>query len=295
MLGKLRIALLFYQAKCNNKTQPRGWEPSRRRRNGEHLPPTCLWDSPHIPPELPVRKWEEIHSKVCYDIGVGGGSMLYEYGDAETRHLARHDRQLGEAIERIGPIRRTVDEDLYASVVRHILGQQISTAAQATLWARLEQRTGGVTPQTVGALSANELQQCGTTFRKVNYIQEFTEKVQNGEIDLAVLSQATDAEVIHTLAALKGIGVWTAEMILLFGLRRPDIVSFGDLGILRGMRMLYHLQSIDRETFTRYANQYSPYGTVASLYLWVIAAGALPDLADPAAAERQNAKLRKEK
>jgi len=221
--------------------------------------------------------------------------MLYEYGDAETRHLARHDRQLGEAIERIGPIRRTVDEDLYASVVRHILGQQISTAAQATLWARLEQRTGGVTPQTVGALSANELQQCGTTFRKVNYIQEFTEKVQNGEIDLAVLSQATDAEVIHTLAALKGIGVWTAEMILLFGLRRPDIVSFGDLGILRGMRMLYHLQSIDRETFTRYANQYSPYGTVASLYLWVIAAGALPDLADPAAAERQNAKLRKEK
>lgn len=221
--------------------------------------------------------------------------MLYEYGAAETQHLTRRDKRLGEAIQRIGPIRRMVDGDLYASVVRHILGQQISTAAQATLWARLEQRTGGVTPQTVGTLSAAELQRCGTTFKKVSYIQEVTAKMQSGALDLTALSQATDAEVIRTLSALKGIGVWTAEMILLFGLWRPDVLSFGDLAILRGMRMLYHRKSIDRETFARYAKRYSPYGTVASLYLWAIAAGALPELTDPAATQRQTVQLRKEK
>lgn len=220
--------------------------------------------------------------------------MIYGYGATETQHLSRRDRRLGEAIERIGPLRREVDGDLYASVVRHILGQQISTAAQATLWARLTQRVGNVTPQAVGALTTAELQQCGTTFKKVAYIQEATAKVQSGELDLAALSRATDAEAIQTLSALKGIGVWTAEMILLFGLQRPDIVSFGDLAILRGMRMLYRRKSIDRETFARCAKRYSPHGTVASLYLWAISAGALPELTDPAATERQTAKPRKE-
>jgi len=84
----------------------------------------------------------------------------------------------------------------------------------------------------------------------------------------------SDEEAIESLCSLKGIGRWTAEMILIFSMQRPDVVSFGDLAILRGMRMLYHHREIDRKRFERYKKRYSPYGTVASLYLWAIAGGA---------------------
>ena len=73
---------------------------------------------------------------------------------------------------------------------------------------------------------------------------------------------------------------WTAEMVMIFCMQRPDIVSYGDLAIHRGMRMLYRHRSIDRKKFTKYARRYSPHGTVASLYLWAIAGGAIPDLRD---------------
>lgn len=92
----------------------------------------------------------------------------------------------------------------------------------------------------------------------------------------------TDEEVIEALSSLKGIGVWTAEMIMTFCMQRPDIVSYGDLAILRGMRMLYRHRQIDKVKFRRYRKRYSPYGTIASLYLWAIAGGAIPNLTDPA-------------
>jgi DNA-3-methyladenine glycosylase II len=89
-----------------------------------------------------------------------------------------------------------------------------------------------------------------------------------------------DAEVKVTLSALKGIGVWTAEMLMTFCLGRSDVVSHGDLAIQRGMRMLYHHREIDRKLFDKYVRRYSPYGTVASLYLWAIAGGAIPEMLD---------------
>ncbi len=92
----------------------------------------------------------------------------------------------------------------------------------------------------------------------------------------------SDADAIAALCALPGIGVWTAEMILLFCLQRPDILSFGDLAILRGMRMVYRHRSISRELFEKYRRRLSPCGSVASLYFWAVAGGAVPELKDPA-------------
>ncbi|NMB12462.1 MAG: DNA-3-methyladenine glycosylase 2 family protein [Firmicutes bacterium] len=92
-----------------------------------------------------------------------------------------------------------------------------------------------------------------------------------GEIDFDTLHTLTDAEVVRSLTALRGVGVWTAEMILIFSLGRPDVVSHGDLGIRRGMVALYGLDEVTREQFAKYAERYSPYGTVASLYLWRLA------------------------
>ena len=85
------------------------------------------------------------------------------------------------------------------------------------------------------------------------------------------------------LCSLRGVGVWTAEMILLFCLQRPDILSYDDLAIRRGLRMVYRHREIDRERFEKYRRRYSPCGSVASLYLWAAACGAVPGLTDPAA------------
>ena len=101
-------------------------------------------------------------------------------------------------------------------------------------------------------------------------------------LNLQQLWSLPDAELIQALCQIRGIGVWTAEMILTFCMQRPDVVSFGDLAILRGMRMLYRHRRIDRAKFDRYRRRYAPCGTVASLYLWAISGGAIPGLTDPA-------------
>jgi DNA-3-methyladenine glycosylase II len=195
--------------------------------------------------------------------------------------LKRKDKRLGEAIGLIGHVNREVDADLFTSVVHHIVGQQISSAALRTVWARLADKFGAVNAETIASVSREDIQACGITFKKAGYIKDFADKVRSGEFDLDALRFLPDAEVVTRLSALKGIGVWTAEMLLIFCLQRPDIMSFGDLGMHRGLRMLYHHKKIDRKLFDRYAKRYSPYGSVASLYLWEIAGGAYCDAERP--------------
>lgn len=209
--------------------------------------------------------------------------MYIEYTNKETDYLKSKDKILGEAIDLIGHVNREADPDLYSSVVRAIIGQQISTAAQTTICNRLRDTHGEITPGTLHAIPAETLQKIGISFRKADYIKSFTEKVVTGTFDLQGLSEKPDDEVIRELSALQGIGVWTAEMLMLFCMRRPDIVSYGDLAILRGMRMLYHHRKIDPKLFGKYKRRYSPYGSVASLYLWAIAGGAVPHMRDYAA------------
>lgn len=209
--------------------------------------------------------------------------MEFSYGERELSHLRARDRKLGAAIDRIGYVHREVEPDLFASVLHQIIGQQISMAAQATVWLRFQKAVGAVTPEAVSGMREEDLQSIGMSRRKASYILEFSQKVRTGEFDIGALSAMDDAQVTQALTSLRGIGPWTAEMLMIFCLQRPDVVSFGDLAILRGMRMLYRRKAIDRAAFQRYRKRYSPYGTVASLYLWEIACGALPDLTDPGA------------
>lgn len=213
--------------------------------------------------------------------------MFYSYGEQELAYLTKKDKRLGRAIEQIGRIERVVDDDLFSAVVHHIVGQQVSTAAQATIWGRLQAAAGTVCADTMLALGRERLQGIGITYRKADYILDFAGRVQRGELNLDALWQKSDEDVIQELTQLRGVGVWTAEMILTFCMQRPDVVSFGDLAILRGMRMLYRHREIDRARFARYQRRYSPYGTVASLYLWAIAGGAIPELTDPAVRQKR--------
>ena len=211
--------------------------------------------------------------------------MFFPYGEAEISHLKARDRRLSAAIDRIGRIEREVRPELFSALVHSIVGQQISTRAQETVWNRISGRLGAVTPQAVLALTPEELQSLGISFRKVSYIRNAAEKVVSGALDLETLAHKPDEEVCRILSSLDGIGVWTAEMLMTFSMQRPDIISYGDLAIRRGLRMLYRHREITRERFERYRRRYSPYATVASLYLWAIAGGAMPELSDPAPRE----------
>lgn len=206
--------------------------------------------------------------------------MYFQYTTKETDYLSQKDKRLGEAIQKVGPIQREVDTDLFSAVVHHIIGQQISTKAQATIWQRMQEALGSVDADHILAAGVPQLQKLGMTFRKAEYITDFAQKVQNGKFDLEEIGQKPDEEVIRELSSLKGIGVWTAEMILLFCMQRPDVFSYDDLAIQRGLRMLYHHRKIDRKLFAKYRRRFSPYCSVASLYLWAIAGGAIPEMHD---------------
>lgn len=208
--------------------------------------------------------------------------MYFDYGAREVDYLKARDRVLGEVIDQVGHVEREVDPDLFSAVVHHIVGQQISTKAQATIWARMRERLGEVNARTVAAAGTAALQSVGISLRKAEYIQDFAGKVNSGAFDLQRVAALPDSEAIEALVALKGVGVWTAEMILLFCLQRPDIFSFDDLAIQRGLRMVYRHRKIDRKLFEKYRRRFSPYGSVASLYLWAVASGAIPGKKDPA-------------
>jgi len=225
--------------------------------------------------EYAIKQLSRAQKEQLIAIGRDMKTMYFEYSEKEIEHLRRKDKRLGEAIDRIGHIYREVDSDIFSSVVHNIVGQQISSAALKTVWTRLNERLGGVSVKTIYAVSREELQRCGITFKKADYIKDFAEKVHNGEFYPDALRDLDDADVIRSLTALKGIGIWTAEMLMIFCLQRPDVMSYGDLAIHRGMRILYHHREVDRKLFEKYAHRYSPYGSVASLYLWAIAGGAI--------------------
>ena len=206
--------------------------------------------------------------------------MYFEYGEKEISYLKSKDKKLAEVIEQIGHIDRKIDTDIFSAVVHHIIGQQISTKAQATIWQRMQDKIGKVDASGILGAGVDELQSLGMTYRKVEYITDFATKVQNGKFDIEGIYEKSDEEVIEELSTLKGIGRWTAEMILLFCLQRPNVFSYDDLAILRGLRMIYHHRKIDKTLFEKYRRRFSPYCSVASLYLWAVSGGAIPEMKD---------------
>ena len=140
--------------------------------------------------------------------------MYFSYGESELSYLRQKDKRLCEVIDRIGHIDRAADADFFSAVIHHIIGQQISTKAQATIWQRMGDALGAVNAETILAAGVSKLQGLGMTFRKAEYITDFAEKVHTDAFDLSAVERMSDEDAIRELSSLKGIGVWTAEMIL---------------------------------------------------------------------------------
>lgn len=196
--------------------------------------------------------------------------QIFEYGQKEIEYLKNRDKKLGAAIEKIGMIRREIIPEPFTALVSSIVSQQISKKAAETVWNRLSNLLGSITPESIEKASLPEIQGCGMTVRKAGYIKGIANAAISGEVNFDTLHTLTDEEIIKKLSALNGVGVWTAEMLLIFSICRPEVVSYGDLAIRRGMMNLYGLKELPKKKFDIYRKRYSPYGSVASLYLWAL-------------------------
>ncbi|MCL2293915.1 MAG: DNA-3-methyladenine glycosylase 2 family protein [Spirochaetes bacterium] len=197
-------------------------------------------------------------------------SLYFEYGETEIEWLKSRDPQLGAAIDEIGHIQREIIPDLFAAMVNSIIGQQISAKAQVTIWGRVAGKFKPLTPAAIASAAEEDLRACGITTRRALCIKEIAQSILDGSLDLTELYNLSDEEVCKRLVKIKGIGTWTAEMLMIFSMQRKDILSWGDLAIHRGLRILYRHRKITPKLFNKYKRRYSPYASVASLYLWAL-------------------------
>ncbi|MBC7958708.1 MAG: DNA-3-methyladenine glycosylase 2 family protein [Vallitaleaceae bacterium] len=195
----------------------------------------------------------------------------FEYGQKEIDYLKKKDKKLGAAIDQIGRIQREITPDPFEALIISVVGQQISSKAAKTVGQRLYEKVSGtLTPSAIMQLELADIQKCGMSQRKADYIRGIAQAAISGTVDFGALHTLSDEAIIKKLSALHGVGEWTAEMLLIFSLNRPNVVSYKDLAICRGMMNLYGHKELSKEKFELYKKRYAPYGSVASLYLWAI-------------------------
>ena len=190
------------------------------------------------------------------------------------RLLMRRDPVLGAIIKRYGDCRLHTarDPDIYSGLIQSIISQQLSTKAAATIYGRFKALLPGdglPTPQDVQPLTDEALRSVGLSRQKIAYLRDLTERAVNGSLQPSSLHQMPDDEVVEALTAIKGVGRWTAEMILIFRLLRPDVLPVDDLGIVNAMHRAYKLRKKpDAKRMLKIAEPWRPYRSVASWYLW---------------------------
>jgi DNA-3-methyladenine glycosylase II len=189
------------------------------------------------------------------------------------RTLMRRDPVLAPIIRRFRD-RSPFDApivDPFSALVRTITAQQISTKAAATIHGRLVALMPGsvATPEALIGLTDEQLRQAGLSRQKSAYLRDLGAKVASGELPIHSLHDLTDEEVIEAIVKVKGLGRWSAEMFLMFRLRRPDVLPVDDLGIVNAIQRLYKLRKRPKpDRIRRIGEAWRPYRTVACWYLW---------------------------
>lgn len=196
---------------------------------------------------------------------------------AALAHLSAADAVLAELIASIGPLGdtragRPDRGDHYGALLRAVVGQQLSVAAARSIYGRLTARFGGRPPSPAEILAEEpeELRAAaGLSRAKVSYLRSLAEHVISGELELERLEGMDDEQVIGELIAVKGLGLWTVQMFLMFQLERPDVLPVGDLGIRRAIERAYGLRELPQPAeMQEIAERWRPHRTLACRYLW---------------------------
>ena len=185
-------------------------------------------------------------------------------------HLKKADPVLAAIIQEVGPYRINYDEPAFASLAEAIVYQQLHGKAAATIFKRLTDLAGlPLTPEGILKLSEEQMRAAGLSKQKLSYLRDLAAKAQSGEVQFAHLPEMSDEEVIKQLTKIKGIGVWTAHMFLMFSLRRANVLPTGDLGIQMAIRKHYRKRKLPKPAqMEKIAKCWEPYRSIACWYLW---------------------------
>ncbi len=185
-------------------------------------------------------------------------------------HLKKSDPVLCAIIERVGPCRMEFSLAEFSSVAEAIVYQQLNGKAAVTIFNRFAELAGKpLTPEGILKLSDAQLRSVGLSKQKSSYLKDLSEKAASGALDFSRLHELPDEEVIKHLTQVKGIGVWTAHMFLMFSLRRPDVLPTGDYGIQMAIKKHYKKRKLPKpDVMAKIAKPWAPYRSVACWYLW---------------------------
>jgi DNA-3-methyladenine glycosylase II len=189
---------------------------------------------------------------------------------AAIRHLRRADPVMAAIIDAVGPYKMVARKPTFETLARSIVYQQLSGKAAASIFSKLKKAAGPrFSARAILQLSPEELRACGLSPQKSAYIRDLAEKVATRKIRFGALAAMTDEEIIEALTAVKGIGVWTVEMFLLFALERPNVFPLGDLGVRNAIQRAYQLSGAPQKAdLLRISACWHPYCSVATWYLW---------------------------
>jgi DNA-3-methyladenine glycosylase II len=185
-------------------------------------------------------------------------------------HLKKSDAILAAVIARVGPCQLAYREPTFEALARSIVFQQLSTKAARTIYGRLEEAAGGkITPEAIQNLGVGEMRRAGLSKQKIGYIRDLAEHALSGKVDFVRLPGMSDEEVIAALTDIKGVGVWTAHMFLIFALRRPNVLPVGDLGVRMAIQRAYKKRKLPTPAqIEQIAKCWHPYCSYAAWYLW---------------------------
>lgn len=185
-------------------------------------------------------------------------------------HLKKADPVLRAIIERIGPCKMEYGPPEFHSLAEAIVYQQLNGKAAVTIFKRFTDLAGDpVTPSGILKLTPEQMRAVGLSKQKSSYLFDMAQRTQRGELDFARLGEMSDEDVIKHLTQVKGVGVWTAHMFLMFTLRRPNILPVGDFGVQMAIRKLYRKRKMPKPAdMEKIARAWEPYRSIACWYLW---------------------------
>ncbi len=189
-----------------------------------------------------------------------------QYG---IRHLRKTDPIMRAVIRKAGPFRLNLRHDRFHALALAIVSQQISGKAARSIWEKLKTIAAPLSAERIRQLSVDELRVAGLSRQKASYLVDLATHVSEGRLNLSRIGRLSDDAVIESLVAVKGIGLWTAQMFLIFSLGRLDVLPHGDLGVRMAIQRLYGLDELpNREACHRIAEPWRPYASIAAWYCW---------------------------
>ena len=186
-------------------------------------------------------------------------------------HLKKADPVMAAIIDRAGPYKMQYREPVFQTLVRSIVYQQLSGKAALTIFNRLAAaaKVDPITPEAILKLRPQKMRALGLSKQKLVYIRELARLTRDGDIRFERLPEMEDAAIIEALTRVKGVGVWTVQMFLMFALQRPNVLPVGDLGVRAAMKKAYGLSELPKpQEMERIAAAWHPYRSIASWYLW---------------------------